>query len=164
MKRGKNWHCSGITRGSENRVEKKEKERERSGEGEKRKKGARRKEKKGKTWIWMIIYLACVPVEVINIPLKNVDSIQVALWKFKWIEWILIRGQIAVGKWTAITVHSINLDRPLWWLVKTNVVTGRSLGLNRSNKPARWLGKRLGETNGSAEQPAGDDNRWTLRF
>ena len=31
----------------------------------------------------MIIYLACVPVEVINIPLKTVDSIQVALWKFK---------------------------------------------------------------------------------
>ena len=72
-------------------------------------------------------------------------SIQDTLWKFKWIEWILIRGQIAVGKWTTITVHSINLDRPLWWLVKTNVVTGRSLGLNRSNKLARWLGKRLGK-------------------
>lgn len=84
-----------------------------------------------------------MPVEVINIPFKTVVSIQNTLWKFKWIEWILIRGQIAVGKWTTITVHSINLDRPLWWLVKTNVVTGRSLGLNRSNKLARWLGKRL---------------------
>lgn len=110
-----------------------------------RKKKRREKRKKKEKHEYEWLYTRCVPVEVINIPFKTVVSIQNTLWKFKWIEWILIRGQIAVGKWTTITVHSINLDRPLWWLVKTNVVTGRSLGLNRSNKLARWLGKRLGK-------------------